>query len=76
MLDDLVGACAEAAAGAERASERSDDHVYFGWVDVLVLRETTAGTTYHAEGPALVENEAELVAESEFDLESLAQYEY
>ena len=68
MLDDLVGAGAEAATCAEGPGEGADYHVDFGRVDVLVLGDTAAGAAQDAEGPCFIEDEAEFVAELEFDL--------
>lgn len=71
MLDDVDGACAEAATGAERAGKRTDDHVDGGGVDVLGFGDAAAGAAEDAEGPGLVEDEAEFVAEAEFNLGAL-----
>ena len=68
MFHNLVGADAEATAGAEGAGEGTDDHVHFGGVNVLMLSEAATGTAEDAEGPGFVEDEAELVAEFELDL--------
>ena len=62
MLDDLVGASAEAARGAERASHTPDDHVHVRGVDVLVLGEPTAGAAEDEERGRFVEDEAVFVA--------------
>lgn len=71
MLYDVGGAGAETAAGAEGTGERTDDHVYGGGVDVLGFRDTAAGAAEDAEGPGLIEDEAEFVAEAEFNLGAL-----
>lgn len=71
MLDDVDGACAEAATGAERAGERADDHVDGGGVDILGFGDAAAGAAEDAEGPGLVEDKAEFVAEAEFNLGAL-----
>ena len=68
VLDHVLGARAEAAARAERAGQRADDHVHLGGVHVLRLRQASAGAPEHAKGPGLVEHEAELVLCLEFDL--------
>jgi len=68
VFDDFLGAGAEAAAGAERARERADDHVDFGGVDVLVLGDPAARAAEDAEGPGFVQDEAEFVFEFELDL--------
>lgn len=68
MLDDVGGAGAETATGAEGAREGTNDHVDGGGVDVLGFGDAAASTAEDAEGPGLVEDEAELVAEAEFNL--------
>jgi len=63
MLDDFVGACAEAAACAEWARERADDHIDFVWIDGLEVCK--AGTTgaEDAVREGFVEDKTELVSE-------------
>lgn len=68
MLDNVSGAGAEAATSAEGPTQGTDDHVDGGGVDVLRFRETASGAAQDAEGPSFVENEAEFVAETQFNL--------
>lgn len=68
VLDNVIVACTEAAAGTQGTGKRADDHVDEGRVDILVLGETSAGTAEDTVGPGLIEDKAELVAEFEFDL--------
>ena len=69
MVDNLLGAGAEATSCAQWAGERADNHVNAGRVAILVLRDAAAGAAEDAKGPGFVEDEAEFVAEFELDLE-------
>jgi hypothetical protein len=70
MLDNLLVASAETSSRAERARKRTNDHVYFGGIDVLRFGYATAGAAKDAVGPGFVEDETEFVLEFEFDLDS------
>ena len=63
VLDDLIGACAEAATCAERTRERADDHVDFVWVDGLEVCQAGATRAEDAVGKGFIEDETELVAQ-------------
>lgn len=67
VLDDVLGAGTEAASGAERARERTDDHIDLLGIHVLSLGKTTAGTAQDTKGPCLIEDDAELVLLLELD---------
>lgn len=71
MLDDVGGAGAETAACAEGTRKRTNDHVDGGGVDILCFGDAAAGAAEDAKGPGLVEDEAEFVAEAEFNLGAL-----
>lgn len=68
MLDDFFVASAETSGSAERTGKRTNNHVYFGSVDVLRFGDAATGATEDAVGPGFVEDEAELVLELELDL--------
>ena len=69
MLDNLLVASTKTSSRAERASKRTDDHVYFGGIDVLRFGDAAAGATEDAVGPGFVEDKTELILQFEFDLE-------
>lgn len=68
MGDDVLVACTEATAGAQGASQRADDHVDLGGVDILRLCDAATCSTQDTEGPGLIEDDAELVLLFELDL--------
>lgn len=68
MGHDVLVASTEAAASAQRTSQRTNDHVDLGRVDVLRLSNAAACPTQDTEGPGLIENNAELVLLFEFNL--------
>jgi hypothetical protein len=70
MFDNILGASTETAAGAERSCERPDDHVHLRGVHVLRFRKASTGSTKHAKGPRLVENDAEFVFLFQLNLEN------
>ena len=68
MLNNLLGAGAEASTCAEGAGERADDHVDLVRVYVLVFGDAAACSAEDSVGPGFVEDEAEFEAGLELDL--------
>jgi hypothetical protein len=68
MFHDLVRAGTKSTGSAEWSRHSADDHVDFSSVHMLVLCNASTGPAQDAEGPCLVEDEAEFVFELEFDL--------
>lgn len=73
MFHDLIRASTKTTSGAEWSRHRADDHVDFGGVHVLVLCDASTSPAQDAEGPGLVEDEAEFIFELEFDLAGVGQ---
>src|SRR5271155_3086734 len=68
MFYNLIRASTKTTSSAEWSRHRADDHVDFSSVHVLVLCDASTGPAQDAEGPGLVEDEAEFISELEFDL--------
>lgn len=68
MFDDFVGAGAEATPCTQGTGEGADYHVDVAGVNFLVFGDAAAGATEDAKGPSFVEDEAEFVAEFQFNL--------
>lgn len=68
MLYDIGGASAKTATSAKGTRKRTNDHINGGGVDILGFRDTATGAAEDTKGPGLVEDEAEFVAEAEFNL--------
>jgi hypothetical protein len=71
VVNNLLGTSTEASTCHERTSQRPDDHVDFGRINVLVLGDTTASAAQNTERPSLVQDETELILESQLDLQHL-----
>jgi hypothetical protein len=67
-MDDLFRPGTEAPSSDERSRERAYNHIDFGRVDILMLRDTTAASAQNAERPCLVKNKPEFVFELQLHL--------
>src|SRR2546423_15689439 len=73
MSHDLTRPNKKPTRSAVWPRHRADDHVDFSSVHVLVLCDASTGPAQDAEGPGLVEDEAEFIFELEFDLAGVGQ---
>lgn len=73
MMNDLLRTSAETTTSDEGSRKRTDNHVDLRGIDVLVLCKTATVSAKDTEGPSLVENQAELVLEFQFNLETNSQ---
>lgn len=67
-MNNLFGTCAKTTPGNNGTSERTNDHINLGRIDILVLRNTTTVASKDTERPGFVQDEAEFVLEFEFNL--------
>lgn len=68
MVDDLLRSCAEASSSNQGSGQRTDNHVDFGRINILMLRNASSRPAKDTKRPCLVQNEAKLVLQFQLNL--------